>query len=357
MKKKVIAIIPGDGIGVEVIREGKKVLNAVCQRFSLPIETVEYPEVSGEGYLKSGNALPAEIFSELKQMDAIYFGAVGDPRISDPEYAKQIVLTLRFGLDLYVNLRPSLLLDPSLTPLERKDPIDFAIIRENTEDLYVGAGGLIKQGTAEEIALQTAVYTYMGTLRIIRFAFEFARKTGRNRVTMVDKSNVLTYGHELWQRVFWAEAARYADIQSDHLYVDNCAQQLVKRPWEFQVIVTTNMFGDILSDLAGEIVGGLGVAPSANINPETGKGMFEPVHGSAPKYAGKNVANPIGAVLSLALLLEFIGFPDAAKSVEDAVLSAVRQCVRTRDIGGTASTSDMGDFFADFILSRSTSAI
>ncbi|MHA2610299.1 MAG: 3-isopropylmalate dehydrogenase [bacterium JZ-2024 1] len=357
MKTYTIAVIPGDGIGVEVIREGKKVLNALKKRLDLPIETVEYPEISGEGYLKRGTALPPEVFSELKQMDAIYFGAVGDPRISDPEYAKQIVLTLRFGLDLYVNLRPTVLLDPSLTPLEKKNPIDFVVIRENTEDLYVGAGGVMKSGTTEEVALQTAIYTYAGTYRIIHFAFEFARKTGRKRVTMVDKSNVLTYGHDLWQRVFWMEASRYPDITSDHLYVDNAAQQLVKRPWEFEVIVTTNMFGDILSDLAGEIVGGLGVAPSGNINPETRKGMFEPVHGSAPKYAGKNVANPIGAVLSLALLLEFLGFPDAAKLVEGSVRASVRAGVRTRDLGGSSSTSEVGDFFHDFILSTSPSAL
>ncbi len=348
---KRIAVIPGDGIGAEVIQEGLKILNALISNSSLPVSYKVYPDISGEGYLKTGVALSEERFEELKAYDAIYLGAVGDPRISDPEYAKKIILTIRFGLDLYVNLRPVKLLHPSFTPLEQKKNIDFVIVRENTEDLYVSQGGFFKKGTEDEIAIQESLNTYKGVHRIIEYAFRYAEEKGRKRITLVDKSNVLTYAHDLWQRVFWTQAKKHPGIQADHLYVDNAAQQLVKRPWEFQVIVTTNMFGDILSDLGGEIVGGLGVAPSGNINPESGKGMFEPVHGSAPKYAGQNVANPFAAILSLSLLLDYLGFQNEAVKVEQAVYEAIAGGVYTRDLGGTASTSQVGDFVAHNLYS------
>lgn len=350
-KKVKIAIIPGDGIGVEVTREAVKCLDAIVEAFRIPVAYHIYPDISAEGYLKNGVALPDPLFRELAEADAIFLGAVGDPRVDHTDYARSVVLRLRFDLDLYVNLRPARLYDPSFTPLERKNPVDITIIRENTEDIYTGIGGTFKGGTPDEMAVHEAIYTRKGTERIIRFAFEYARKTGRTRVTMVDKSNVLVQGHGLWGRVFNEIAREYPEIGADHLYADNAAMQLVKRPWEFQVIVTTNMFGDILSDLCSEVVGGLGLAPSGNINPETRKGMFEPVHGSAPKYAGKGIANPIAAILAMKMLLEFLGYPEPATAIERAVLSVIQSRVLTRDLGGNSTTNEVGDFVAKELAS------
>lgn len=355
-KTKKIAVIPGDGIGKEVTAEALRCLTAVIERDHLPLECETYPDISAEGYIKHGVVLSDQVFDDLSRANAIFLGAVGDPRLDHTDYARSVVLRLRFGLDLYVNLRPAKLYDPSFTPLERKDPIDLVIVRENTEDIYTGIGGVFKENTPDEVAIHEAIYTRKGTERIIRYAFEYARMTGRTKVTMVDKSNVLTAGHGLWLRIFDQIAQEFPEIHADHLYADNAAMQLVKRPWEMQVIVTTNMFGDILSDLASEVVGGLGLAPSANLNPETGKAMFEPVHGSAPKYAGKGIANPFAAILAVQMLLEFLGYPESARSIESAIYAAVHKRVLTRDLGGTHSTSEVGDFLVAELLQTSVTA-
>ncbi len=347
---KQVAVIPGDGIGREVIREAVRCLEVLQRKFALPLQIKRYDQIHAERYLRERISMTEQEFQEIASADAILLGAVGDPRLNDTPYAKEVVLQIRFRLDLYVNLRPVVLYHPDFTPLARKDRgIRFYIIRENTEDLYVGMGGRFKPDTEEEIAVQEALYSYKGTHRILKFAFEFARQKGLRKVTMVDKSNVLVIGHGLWQRIFWQLAKEYPEMEAQHLYVDNAAMQIVKRPWDFEVLVTTNMFGDILSDLASEVVGGLGVAPSANLNPETGKGMFEPVHGSAPKYAGKNVANPIAAVLSAVLLLRHLGFQEAAQALEDAVTASFRVGLCTRDLGGSASTSEVGDFLVEHL--------
>ena len=301
-----IAVLPGDGIGPEVIAEGVRVIEAA----SSGLQFTHY-DIGAERYLRSGEILPQKVFDELKGADAIYLGAIGDPRVSDPLYAAGILLRLRFELDLWANLRPSKLLAPGLTPLREAGHIDLVVVRENTEGAYVGIGGQFKRGTMEEVAIQEDINTRIGVERVVRFAFELARQRraagSRGRVTMVDKSNALYHAHDLWQRVFAEERERAAEIEAQHLYVDVAAMQLVRRPAEFDVIVTSNMFGDILSDLASELVGGLGQAPSANINPTTGRGLFEPVHGSAPKHAGKGTANPLGAILSGAMMLRHLG--------------------------------------------------
>jgi 3-isopropylmalate dehydrogenase len=352
-KKTRIAVVPGDGIGVDVTREAVRCLDAVVERFRIPLEYETYPDVSAEGYLRNGVALPDSLFRELAAADAIFLGAVGDPRVDHTDYARSVVLRLRFDLDLYVNLRPAKLYDPSFTPLERKNPVDIVVVRENTEDIYTGIGGTFKRNTPDELAVHEAIYTRKGTERIIRYAFDFAGRTGRTKVTMVDKSNVLVQGHGLWVRVFKEVSEEYPGIQADHLYVDNAAMQIVKRPWEMQVIVTTNMFGDILSDLVSEIVGGLGMAPSGNINPESGKAMFEPVHGSAPKYAGKGIANPLAAILAMRMLLEFTGYPDAATAIESAVRTLIHKRILPRDLGGDRTTSEVGAVIFEEIASGS----
>jgi 3-isopropylmalate dehydrogenase len=341
-----IAVIPGDGIGPEVIAQGRRVLEAAAQRQGVGLDCVEY-DVGAERYLRTGEILPEGIFSELQEADAIYLGAVGDPRVDDPRYAAGILLRLRFELDLWVNLRPSLLLAPRLTPLKDVTGIDLVVVRENTEGAYVGIGGQFKRGTPDEIAIQEDVNTRKGVERVIRYAFELAatrRAAGRpGRVIMVDKSNALYHAHDLWQRVFAVERERAPQTEAEHLYVDVAAMQLVKNPSRFDVVVTSNMFGDILSDLASQLVGGLGLAPSANLNPDTRRGLFEPVHGSAPRHAGKGTANPLGAILSGALLLRHVGEEVAAQDVEQAVAAAVRAGCTTADLGGRLNTSAVGD--------------
>src|SRR5579864_1829507 len=338
-----IAVIPGDGIGREVIAEGKRVLEAATPG---KLDWIEY-DLGADRYLRTGEILPDAVFTELQQVDAIYLGAVGDPRISNPQYAAGLFLRLRFELDLWVNLRPSRLLAPGLTPLKEAPAIDLVVVRENTEGAYVGIGGQFKRGTADEIAIQEDINTRKGVERIQRYAFELAgqrRDAGhRGRVTMVDKSNALYHAHDLWQRVFALERGRFPEIEAEHLFVDAAAMQLVKDPGRFDVLVTTNMFGDILSDLASELVGGLGQAPSANVNPQTRRGLFEPVHGSAPKHAGKGVANPVGAILAGAMMLRHLGEGKAAEQVEAAVMAAAAGGRTTRDLGGSLSTRQAGD--------------
>jgi 3-isopropylmalate dehydrogenase len=337
-----IAVIPGDGIGVEVTREATETLRAVAARSGKALSFEEFP-YGADHFLRTGETLPQEGFDRLKTFDAILLGALGDPRVPDNRHAADILLGLRFRLDLYVNHRPVRLLDERLCPLKGRkvEDVDFVIFRENTEGLYAGVGGFFKKGTPDEIAMQEDINTRKGVDRIIRHAFEWARAHGKKRVLMSDKSNALTYGHDLWQRAFREIAKEYSDIEPSHMYVDALAMQLVKDPSPFEVIVACNMFGDILSDLGAQIQGGLGLAASANLHP--GRiGLFEPVHGSAPKYAGQGVANPIGTILSAAMLLDTVGRGDEARAIEDAVADCVRRGKTTRDLGGSLSTSEMG---------------
>ena len=349
-----IAVIPGDGIGIEVTEAAMNVAQATAAAFQIPLE-LEWFDYSADKYLETGVSLPDGALENLRDnFDAIYLGALGDPRVPDMAHAKEILLGLRFDLDLFVNHRPVKLLDERLCPLKDRgvDDIDFVIFRENTEGLYVGVGGIFKKGTAEEIAVQEDINTRKGVERIIRHAFAYARQHGRKSVVMSDKSNVLRYGHDLWLRVFEEVREEYPEIDSWHLYVDVLTMQLVKNPAQFDVIVTCNMFGDIVTDLGAQLQGGLGVAASANINPHTGRGLFEPVHGSAPKYAGQGIANPVAAVLTAQLMFEFLDYEDAGTAIEEAVRGAVVDDQVTRDLGGNLTTSEVGETIAERISAR-----
>ena len=337
-----IAVIPGDGIGIEVTREAVLAVREAAAVAGTPIEFEEFP-YGADHFLRTGETLPQAGFERLQGFDAILLGALGDPRVPDNRHAADILLGLRFRLDLYVNHRPVRLLDERLCPLKGRGArdIDFVIFRENTEGLYAGVGGFFKKGSADEIAVQQDINTRKGVERIIRHAFAWARANKRTRVLMSDKSNALTYGHDLWQRVHKEVAAEYPDIEASHMYVDALAMQLVKDPSPYQVIVACNMFGDILSDLGAQLQGGLGLAASANLHP--GRiGLYEPVHGSAPRHAGKNIANPIGAILSAAMMLENLGRADEARLIEGAVADCVRAGRTTRDVGGPLGTAEAG---------------
>jgi 3-isopropylmalate dehydrogenase len=345
-----LAVIAGDGIGPEVVDEALKVLGAVESRFHPRIEIERLP-YGADHFLKTGITLPpAEMRRLGSDFDAILVGALGDPRVPGNEHARDILLGMRFQLDLFVNERPARLFDERLTPLKgkRAEDIDLVVFRENTEGLYVSVGGIFKQGTPDEIAIAEELNTRKGVERIIRHAFAWAREHGKQRVTMADKANAIA-AHGLWRRVFEEVGAEYADIKRDTRYIDAMAMDLVRTPESFHVIVTGNLFGDILSDLASILVGGLGLAPSANRNP--GKvAMFEPVHGSAPPMAGKDVANPMAAILTLAMLLETVGAPEAAAAVERAVRAAIAAGMTTPDIlGGTRGTRAVGDWIAEAV--------
>ena len=332
-----IAVIPGDGIGREVVAEASRVLQAIG---GLALEPFPW---SADHYLKTGITIPAGGYDTLRSFDAILVGALGDPRVPDNRHARDILLGTRFELDLYVNYRPVRLLDDRLCPLKnrtRRD-INFVVFRENTEGLYVGAGGRMRPDTDEEIAIQEEVNTYRGVHRIVRHAFDFAIAQGLRKVCMADKSNAMTHGHALWQRVFKELAPQYPTIEATHLYIDALAMLLVQSPDQFEVIVTNNLFGDIITDIGGALQGGLGMAASGNIHPGR-TSMFEPVHGSAPPLAGKNIANPIGAILSAALMLDSLGRADDARRVERAVEEAVHAGETTRDIGGSLGTREAG---------------
>jgi 3-isopropylmalate dehydrogenase len=344
-----IAVIPGDGIGVEVTTEALKALRAGDEVFGsrLDVETLPW---SANHYLRTGVTIPADGYGMLREFDAVFVGALGDPRVPDNRHARDILLGTRFELDLYVNYRPVRLLDERLCPLKNRRPADvnFVVFRENTEGLYVGMGGRFKPDTDDEIGLQTELNTYAGVHRIVRHAFEYASSTGRSRVCMADKSNAMREGHALWQRVFQELSPRYPGIAARHLYIDTLALMLVQDPSQFDVIVTNNLFGDIITDLGAALQGGLGMAPSANLHPGR-TSMFEPVHGSAPPLAGKNVANPMGAILSAALMLEHLGLADQARALESAVERAVTERQGPADIGGTLGTRQTGDYIADQI--------
>src|SRR5450432_658510 len=317
-----------------------------------------YFDWGADRYLKDKTTVPPDGFAMLdRNFDAILAGAFGDPRVPSNIHAKEILLGMRFQMDLYANVRPVRLLDASLCPLKGVEPkdIDFVVIRENTEGVYVDVGGNFKKGTADEIAIQEDVNTRKGVERVIRYAFEYCKVlkkadgTPRSRVLMTDKANVMTYAHGLWQRVFKEVSQEYPQIAAEHMYVDALCMQMVRDPRQFDVVVTNNMFGDIITDLAAGLQGGLGMAASGNIYP--GKtSMFEPVHGSAPPIAGKNLANPFGAILTSAMMLAHLGFSNEAAKIEAAVLEGVRQKKTTQDIGGSLGTREAGKFVSDFII-------
>jgi 3-isopropylmalate dehydrogenase len=343
--------MPGDGVGWEVVPEGLKVQREASRKFGFTYSTTDYP-FGGEYYLKTKITLPDSALKELAAHDAILFGAVGvDPRgsVQIPQgiLETEILLKMRFELDQYINLRPTKLLPGVPTPLKNAKPadIDMVIVRENTEGLYCGNGGFLYKNTPHEVANQIEVTTRRGVERAIRYAFEYAKKFGRKKVTLVAKTNVLRFAHNLWQRAFEEVKAEYPDIATDYHHVDACTMYLVTKPQIYDVIVTTNMFGDIITDLGAAIQGGMGMAASGNLNPtRQAASMFEPVHGSAPDIAGKNFANPIATFLSVAMMLDFLGQPQAARAINQACQDVVSdKKYHTRDLGGTANTTDVGD--------------
>jgi 3-isopropylmalate dehydrogenase len=348
MSKK-IAVVPGDGIGPEVIGAGMRVLEHVNDAHGLGLEFVHFGWNADE-YLKTGISMPPGAMDDIRvNYDAVYLGAFGDPRVPDMKHAADILLGMRFELDLYVNYRPIKLLDERLCPIKGKgtNDIDMVIFRENTEGAYVGMGGIFKKGTQDEIAVQEDVSTRRGVERIIRHAFEFAKKTGRKSVCMSDKNNVMRFGGDLWLRTFKEVAAEYPEIEHFHMFVDALTMQMVRVPEMFDVIVTNNMFGDIVTDLGAALQGGLGVAASGNIHPGR-VSLFEPIHGSAPPFAGRDIANPIGAILTAAMMLDYLGSNAAATQIESAVVATIQAGETTQDLGGTLGTKAA----AEAILAR-----
>jgi 3-isopropylmalate dehydrogenase len=345
---KRIAVIPGDGIGPEVVREAVRVLKRLENTHAVQLELTDF-DWGADKFLNEGISVPPGGMEMLsREFDAILAGAFGDPRVPSNKHAEDILLGMRRGLDLYINLRPVKLLNARLTPLAGRtvEDINFVVFRENTEGAYCGAGGFLKPGTREEIAIQEEINTRRGVERIIVAAFEYARANGRKRVTMADKSNVQRFGGDLWQRVFKEVATGYPGIEANHQYVDAMAMFMVLDPSQYDCIVSNNLFGDILTDLGAAIQGGLGLAASGNIHP--GKvSLFEPVHGSAPPLAGKGVANPIGAILTSAMMLEYLGFQTASEAVESAVRAAIAANETTRDLGGQLSTEQVGEAIVD----------
>jgi 3-isopropylmalate dehydrogenase len=338
-----IALIPGDGIGVDVTHVARQVLHCVSDVHQLGFEFKEF-DLGAERFLRTGVAISEDDWRELAGFDALFLGAMGDPRVPGNEHARAILLGMRFRFDLYINLRPVRLFDARFSPLKdvRAEDVDIVIFRENTEGLYVGVGGQVKRGTADEVALQEDVNTRKGVERIIRAAFEYARSKQRRKVTLTDKANAMEHVGELWRRVFREVAGEYQDIKTEAVYVDALAMNMILKPADYDVIVAPNLFGDILSDVAAALVGGLGLAPSANLHPGR-PGLFEPVHGSAPPLVGTNRANPLAAVLTAALMVEQLGHADVARRMENAVAQAVAAGETTPDLGGSLGTDAVGD--------------
>ena len=363
-----IALIPGDGIGPEIIREGKKIIEATSSKYGLEINWIEFP-FGAEHYLRTGELLPDSALKEIEDMDAIYFGAIGDPRVKPGILEKEILLKARFYFDQYINLRPIRLYKGVPCPLKDKNPedINFYVVRENTEDFYVGIGGRFKSKAnqdhlevsrklykakiqvdfnlepEEEMAYQIGLVSRPGAQRVIKYAFELAKKKNMNRVTSVDKANVLTDMYGLWRDIFKEVSSQYPDIETEFNFVDAITMYFIQRPEWYRVVVTPNMFGDIITDLAAMIQGGLGIAAGGNINPE-GVSMFEPIHGSAPDIAGKNISNPTATILSGAMMLDHLGEIKAAQAIEDAVEKVLSEGkVRSYDLGGNSSTIEVGD--------------
>jgi 3-isopropylmalate dehydrogenase len=346
-----VAVVGGDGTGPEVTAEAVKVFKAVAALEGIRYEFKDF-DLGGERYLRTGEILPEDVVKELATFKAILLGAVGHPDVAPGLLEKGLLLALRFRFDQYINLRPVKLFPGVETPLAGKGPgdIDFVVVRENTEDMYAGIGGWLKKGTPDEVATQTAVYTRKGCERCIRWAFEFTRKRNKKKqLTLVAKTNVLTYGHDLWWRTFHDVAKEYTDIKPDYNHVDACCMWMVKNPEFFDVIVTTNMFGDIITDLAGILQGGMGVAAGGNINPDPGGvSMFEPMGGSAPKYTGKNVINPIAAIAAAGMLLEQSGYPQAGQRVMRAVQSVTGTKMKSQAAGKMGyGTREIGDLVCE----------
>jgi 3-isopropylmalate dehydrogenase len=340
---KRIAIIPGDGIGREVVPAAISVVRATGAQ----VEFTEF-DWGADRYIKEGTTVPADGFAMLaRDFDAIFVGALGDPRVKTNIHAKEILLGMRFRMDLYANVRPVKLLDERLCPLKnaRAEDVNFTVIRENTEGVYMDMGGVFKKDTPDEVATQEDINTRKGVERVIRFAFEYAKKHGRKRVMMSDKSNVMSYAGGLWQRVWKQVGEEYPEIEKQHMYVDALCLQMVREPKSLDVIVTNNMFGDIITDLAAALQGGLGMAASGNIHPGR-TSMFEPVHGSAPPIAGKDMANPMGAILSSAMMLQHLGCDAEAQRIENAVTHAVRSDRTTIDVGGKLGTRECAEWIA-----------
>jgi tartrate dehydrogenase/decarboxylase/D-malate dehydrogenase len=365
-----IAAIGGDGIGPEILAEGKKVLEAAGERFNFDIQWTDF-DIGADRYINSGKLVPEEELKELSKFKSIYFGAIGDERVAPGILEKGILLALRFHFDMYVNLRPIRLLNGVETPLANKTPadIDFVVVRENTEDFYVGIGsrfrkhekkelsvirdiysvkfGLDVESDSEEIAYQIGVITREGARRVQTYAFDLAQKR-KKKLTSVDKANVLSEIYGLWRDVFSETAKKYPDITTEFTFVDAITMWFVKNPEWFDVVVTPNMFGDIITDLGAMIQGGLGLAPGGNINPK-GTSMFEPIHGSAPKYKGLGVANPVATIWAGSLLLDYIGEHTAAAAVITAVEQSIKDGIVTKDMGGTAGTAKAGSYIANCV--------
>ena len=358
-----LGVVAGDGVGPEVIAQSLAVLEAVAGSEGMAYELVPV-DLGGERYLRTGEVLPDDALGELRRCDAILLGAVGHPTVPPGVLEKGVLLRLRFDFHQYINLRPIQLFPGVEGPIRGKGPddVDLVVVRENNEDLYVGAGGFLRKGTAEEVAIQTSINSRAGVERTLRFAFELARRRGADggpfrgltaadrrsgwtrQVTLVAKTNVLTFAHDLWMRTFTAVAGDYPEVKCDYQHVDACCMRMVTSPERFDVIVTTNMFGDIITDLGAVLQGGMGLAASGNINPDrSAPSMFEPVHGSAPDIAGQGIANPMAAILSMAMMLDHLGQPHAAGRVRRAVQEVLlRPAPRTPDLGGNATTAEVG---------------
>jgi 3-isopropylmalate dehydrogenase len=343
-----IAVMGGDGTGPEVAAEGVKVLKAAASKFDFNLELKDF-DYGGDRYIRTGEVLPDNAVEELNKHDAIFLGAIGHPDVKPGILEKGILLSLRFALDQYINLRPVILYPNVETPIKGKGPeeIDFVVVRENTEGLYAGAGGVLKKGTADEVAIQESINTRKGVERCIRFAFEYARKRNkRKQVTLCGKTNVLTFAFDLWERTFYEVAKEYPDIKTDYAHVDATCMWMVKNPEWFDVIVTDNMFGDIITDLGAMIQGGMGIAAGGNINPE-GVSMFEPIGGSAPKYTGQNVINPLAAIGAAQMMMDHLGETDAAIAIEDAIRWVVAEKLESLSAGKMGfGTKEVGDLVA-----------
>ncbi len=352
-----VAVIGGDGIGPEVMEVAAAVLEAVAARYRIPL-VLDRWNLGAERYLDEGVAITdAERDRLVADYDAALLGALGDARVPDNRHAREILLGLRFHADLFINFRPCRLYLPALSPLRDPDPAtDIVFFRENTEDLYTGSGGSLRTGTPDEVATEISLNTYRGVERIVHAAFAYADRIGRGRVTLVDKANALLYQGSLWRRVFAEVGAGFPGIAQDTMYVDAMAMDLVRRPQRYEVVVTSNLFGDILSDLGAQVTGGLGMAPSGNLHPGSWA-LFEPVHGSAPDIAGRGIANPLAAVGCVALLLDYLEEPQAAVAVERCMADSIRAGITTPDLGGASGTRALGDWMVQALCNEHTEEI
>ena len=351
MKKYNIGVIPGDGTGPEVVAESIKVLKAAGKKFGFETD-LEYFDFDGTRYLKTGVVLEDSDIDKVRTKEAVLLGAIGHPDVKPGILEKGILLKLRFSLDQYINLRPVKLYEGVETPLKDKGPneIDFVVIRENTEGLYTGAGGFLKKGTLDEVAIQESINTRKGVERCLRFAFDYTRKRNKKKkLTLCGKTNVLTYAFDLWERTFYEVAKEYPDIQTDYAHVDATCMWMVKNPEFFDVIVTDNMFGDIITDLGAVIQGGMGIAAGGNINPN-GVSMYEPIGGSAPKYTGRNIINPLAAIAAGQMMLEQLGEEKAGAAIENAIMKAVRENIKSMSAGKMGySTTEVGDLIVSYL--------